>query len=129
LSELRKELDDEVGVRARNISVAIGVLAAIYIIGALVLGIWPFSTARDLVAKTTSAENIIANYQYFYDQKAAIDAQRANVAAAVGSTEYAGMKMVLNNAIAEYNARSKQINRALWKAKDLPQTIPFEEGK
>ena len=129
MSQLRKEMEEDYGKRWTKVFFVFAVMIALYFGAALLFSFWPFSSVAGVVQKVTSSENIIASYQYFYDQKTAIDAQRANVEAAKGTTEYAGMKMVLNNSIAEYNARSKQITRNLWKAGDLPYQIELEVGK
>lgn len=127
MSELGEELEEFAGKRGRGIITTILILVAAYIIASLVFSFWPFSSAAGVVQKVTSAESIIGNYQWYYDQKAAIDAQTANIETLTASDpkapELAGMRMVLNNAIAEYNSRSKQITRNLWKASDLPYQI------
>lgn len=124
MGEYQEELDKVVGKGWRKAISVVAVLIAIYLISGLIFGLWPFSSAGRVVQKVTSAESIIGNYQWFYDQYNAIKAQEANVeAVAKDAPERAGMAMVLNNAIAEYNSRSKQITRNLWKASDLPYQI------
>ena len=123
MSELKDELEQNFGKRWTKVFIVFAVAIALYLGSSLVFSFWPFSSAAKVVEKVTSAESIIGNYQWFYDQYNAIQAQEANVTAAAGSAEYTGMKMVLNNAIAEYNSRSKQITRNLWKAPDLPYQI------
>jgi hypothetical protein len=78
-----------------------------------------------IVNKVLNTESVTQNYQWFYDQYNAIQAQQANYNSANGSPEQSGMKMVLNNSIAEYNSRSKQIHRNLWKPTDLPYQLEF----
>lgn len=85
-------------------------------------------SAHGIIDKTINTENIMYNYQWFYDQYNSIKAQQANLAVYdPSSQEYKGMKLVLNRNIADYNSRSSQINRSLWKASDLPYTISLEE--
>lgn len=130
MNEFLKELDEDIGPRWRKVLTVIAILIAVYMIAGLVFGMWPFSSAAGVVQKVTNADAIIANYQWFYDQKAAIDAQRANIAnMAADAPERSGMLMVLNNAIGEYNSRSRQITRNLWKASDLPYSIDMEVSK
>jgi hypothetical protein len=129
MSELKDELEQNFGKRWTKVFIVFAVAIALYLGSSLVFSFWPFSSAAKVVEKVTSAESIIGNYQWFYDQYNAIQAQEANVTAAAGSAEYTGMKMVLNNAIAEYNSRSKQITRNLWKAPDLPYQISLGGGK
>ncbi len=100
------------------------ILIGLYLVCSLVFSFWPFSSAAKVVQKVTSAESIISNYQWFYDQYNSIKAQKANIdSIEKTSPERAGMIMVFNNAVAEYNSRSKQITRNLWKASDLPYQI------
>ena len=84
--------------------------------------------AKGVVTKTINADNIINNYQWFYDQYYAIQAQIANIEASNTPVERQGMIMVVNKAIGEYNSKSMQINRNSWKAKDLPHTITLYTG-
>lgn len=100
----------------------IAVLIAIYLIGSLTLSIWPFN----MVKKVANSDAVIANYEWFYDQYNAIQAQKANIEAMpTDARERTGMIMVMNNAIAEYNSRSKQITRSAWKSDTLPYQIPL----
>jgi hypothetical protein len=86
--------------------------------------VWPFSSAAGVARKVTEPTAIIQNYEWFYDQYHAIEAQRRNVAELPeGSADRIGTQMVLNNMIAEYNAKSREITRNLWKADDLPYQI------
>jgi hypothetical protein len=90
----------------------------------------PFRSAKGVLEKTLAPEAIIGNYQWFYDQYNAIEAQRANLVALDKSArERPGLLQVLNNMIGDYNSRSKQITRNLWKAVDLPYQIQMEDGK
>lgn len=99
-------------------------------------------SAEGVVERVVDPDAVIENYQYFYDQKSVIDATRIKVAVArenLDATtegtdayeraliEYNGIRNVLLGQIAEYNSRSKQINRTLWKAPDLPHQIPYKE--
>lgn len=126
--ELKDELDSTIGRGWRKFLSLFIILIAIYMLFALVFSFWPLSSIRGVVKKVTSSEAIIQNYEWYYDQYNAIEAQRANIKALPDRTlERAGMVMVLNNAIAEYNSRSKQITRNMWKANDLPYQITMEE--
>ncbi len=127
MAELQDAIDEAVGKKWRKFGVFIAVLIAIWIIAALVFGMWPFSVAAGVAQKVINSDAIIQNYQWYYDEYNAIHAQRANIAAMpLGAQERPGMLMVLNNAIGEYNSRSRQITRNLWKASDLPYSIPME---
>jgi len=124
MSYVRKELEDAVGAKWTKRLIVAGTVIAVYLVVSFFAGIWPFSSAVGVAKRVTSPQAIIQNYEWFYDQYHAIEAQRRNVAMmAEGSTDYVGTQMVLNNMVAEYNARSRQITRNLWKADGLPYQI------
>lgn len=126
---VRDEIEEAVGPKWAKRAGIVGGILAIYLAVSAIFSIWPFLSAAGVVRKATSAESIIGNYQWFYDQYNAIQAQTANLGALPdGAPERAGMTMVLNSAIAEYNSRSKQITRNLWKASDLPYSLPLVGG-
>lgn len=127
---IHDELDEAVGSGWRKtIAIIVGLIAG-YIILALIFSFWPFSVASGVAKKVVNPSAIVQNYEWFYDQYNAIKAQEANVAIIpADAVELPGLKMVLNNAIAEYNSRSRQITRNLWKASDLPYQISLETEK
>lgn len=130
MSELSDFIDEIVGPKWRRFGTFVAVVLAVYLVAGLILGLWPFSSAAGVVKKVTSAEAIIQNYEWFYDQYNAIQAQQANIKAmSAGAPELPGMNMVLNNSIAEYNSKSRQITRNMWKAKDLPYQIEIGGDK
>ena len=121
---VREELEDAVGKKWAKRIVLAGTVIFVWLAVSFFTGIWPFSAAVGVAKKVAQPERIIQNYEWFHDQYHAIEAQRRNVAAMPeGSADRIGTQMVLNNMIAEYNARSRQITRNLWKATDLPHQI------
>jgi hypothetical protein len=123
---MQDEFEEAVGKKWAKRFGVIGGVIVIYLIISSVFSIWPFSVAKGVATKVVNAESIIYNYQWYYDQYNAILAQKANIDSMdKNATELSGMKMVLNNAIAEYNSKSKQITRNLWKASGLPYQIEF----
>jgi hypothetical protein len=121
---VQDEFEEAVGKKWAKRFGIIGGIIVIYLIISSVFSIWPFSVAKGIATKVINAESIIYNYQWYYDQYNAILAQKANIDSMdKNAPELSGMKMVLNNAIAEYNSKSKQITRNLWKASDLPYQI------
>lgn len=129
MSEFKDDIVSTFGITTFKVIKVIAVFIVIYIISALIFGIFPFSVASGLVKKTVNADAIIQNYQWFYDQYNTIQSQKINYESInKDAFERNGMRMVLNNSIAEYNSRSKQINRNLWKAKDLPYQIELIGG-
>jgi hypothetical protein len=121
---LKDGLEDAIGKKWANRLIPMGIVAAFYLIVAFFASLWPFSSAIGVARNITEPTAIIQHYEWFYDQYHAIEAQRRNVAAMPeGSTDRIGTQMVLNNMIAEYNAKSREITRNLWKADDLPYQI------
>lgn len=124
MSELRDTMNEAIGKKWTGIFAIAFTVLFVYSGFALIAGIWPFSSAVGVARQVTTPQAIIQNYEWFYDQHNAIEAQRLNVEMLPkGSAEYVGTAMVLNNMIAEYNSRSKQITRNLWKADNLPYQI------
>jgi hypothetical protein len=124
LAYIRDELADAVGEKWTRRLVVLGATIFALIVISFFAGVWPFSSAVGVARRVTSPQAIIQNYEWFYDQYHAIEAQRRNIAAMPeGSADRIGTQMVLNNMIAEYDAKSREITRKLWKADDLPYQI------
>lgn len=121
------EMEDAFGKKIGKLSIVVVALIGIYTVAALFFGMWPFSVARDLAHKVVNAESIVYNYEWFHDQYNSIMAQKANIDfMPKDAPERPGMMMVLNNAIAEYNAKSAEITRNMWKDDSLPHTINLD---
>ena len=124
MNYIKKEMEEAIGKKWTKRLIIAGTVIAVYLAVSFFAGIWPFSSAVGVARRVTAPQAIIQNYEWFYDQYHAIEAQRRNVAMMTeGSTDHVGTQMVLNNMIAEYNARSRQVTRNLWKADDLPYQI------
>ena len=129
MSEFGNDLDLLVGKKAKGCLVTIGFLMMLYIIISLIFSFWPFSVGAGIAKAVVNEVSIISNYQWFYDQYNAIQSQQANLETLpLEAYERNGIRMVLNNMIGEYNSRSRQITRNLWKAKDLPYSIELKSG-
>lgn len=129
MGEFQEGLAEVFGKTWAKVLMAIFGLIVIYFLFAVVFSFWPLSVGRDVVNKVVNANAIIYNYEWFYDQYNAIQAQMANLKAMPrGSYERRGLIMVLNNMIAEYNSKSRQMTRNLWKPNDpsLPYQIEME---
>jgi hypothetical protein len=133
------------------------VVLLIVVLGVIGFVMDPFRQAARIVDKTIDADNVIYNYEWFkqrYEDVHAIDAKildaEASVAAfaeAAGARtdwhredreEHArlsavalGLKQQRADLAAEYNARSRMANRAIFKAGDveLPESIPVRQGE
>lgn len=107
-----------------------------------------FSQPGRIVSKTLDADNVLANYEWFkqtYRDVLALEQQAKNAESSrtvfvtqVGprpwdyqtSAEYARLNAVVlglvnqrQNLVAQYNARSAMMNRALFKGHDLPEEL------
>jgi hypothetical protein len=124
--EFKHLIEETMGKKWVKPAMVIIMLIVAYIFFALVFSFWPFL----IIQKVANANAIIQNYEWFYDQYNNIEAQKANIQIMnINAEELPGMKMVLNKSIAEYNSKSKQITRNLWKADDLPYQITIEGVK
>lgn len=126
MSEFKKDVEEVYGTSTYKVIKITAILVAIYLVSALVFGLWPLSVGAGLVRRVVNEHSIIQNYEWFYDQYNSIQAQKANYESmSVDAYERNGLRMVLNNNISEYNSKSKQITRNLWKANDLPYQLDF----
>lgn len=110
-------------------------------------------TMYDVTSKTLNANNVIYNYEWFKDQYQAIESQRANLiitqdeydlfinGLSADSNEWSkfqqqeegslrnslsASKKVLNQLIADYNAKSSMVNRSIFK-EGLPDRLEVTE--
>lgn len=119
------DIDDAIGKGLGLAAKIILALVALSIISSFVFGFGPGAILQRVFSPTA----VVSNYEWFEGQYQAIEAQRANLAAMpADAPERRGLLMVLNNSIAEYNARSRQITRSLWKSSELPYQIPLSKG-
>ena len=126
MSEFSDEIDDYFGRGVSKVLATIGVVILVYLGVSFFWSLWPFSVARDVAHKTTNATYLITNYNWYHDQYASIQAQIANIQnTPKEDSTRRGMIMVVNSQIAEYNARSREITRNMWKDSSLPQTLNF----
>lgn len=69
----------------------------------------------------------VSTYEWFYQQYEQIQATKTKAKLAEGQPEEMGIKMVLADMIAEYNAKaSMRETKAQWKPTDLPYYIENE---
>ena len=98
------------------------------------------NNAVEAVDKLTDADKVIGDYQWYEDTYQEIRAMIQNYKVAKQSLdmyegeardrrliEINGMMAIINTRIGEYNSRSKQITRNLWKSDNLPQQLNWEE--
>lgn len=109
----------------------------------------PARTAKDIIQKTLNADNVLANYEWFkqqYNDYLAINKKIAESDSSVSKFERNagartnwtfedknehsrlssisdGLKYQKADIVAKYNARSKMLNRELFKTSDLPAEL------
>ena len=107
----------------------------------------PFRTARGIAERTLNSDNVLQNYEWFkqtHQDVLAADVQLQNAKLALEdfrannprpwdyptSTEAArlgsivlGIQNQRQNLVAQYNARSRMLNRSLFKTNDLPEEL------
>lgn len=129
-------------------------LLLVIVIGVIGFGLNPFRQAGRVIDKTMDADNVIYNYEWFKQRHEDIEAVDSKIRGADVSVaafaesagprtewhredreEHArlssvalGLKQQRADLAAEYNARSRMTNRAIFKAGDveLPESIPVE---
>ena len=94
-----------------------------------------------VVNKTLQTNNIIFNYERFFDMNASFQARRAQYLQYKGflvtetdpaekiklRTEMAAIQQSCRELATKYNADSEKLNRSLFKDKDLPYTLNIAE--
>ncbi len=100
--------------------------------------------ACGVVDRTLDADNIIFNYEQFYDVSEKFKAKAHDlathnelVATAKGEgdkdelrrlrMELAALKSACRSMASEYNADSQKLNRSIFKSNDLPHTLPISD--
>lgn len=134
--------------------IAFAVVGISIVLGAVGFALNPFQQAGRIINKTIDADNVIANYEWFkqrHEDVSAIDAKITqadlaviNFAESAGDREKwhredrvehsrlsavsLGLKQQRADLAAEYNAKSRMVNRSIFKAGDteLPSRIPTE---
>ena len=110
----------------------------------------PVKTTKDIVQKTLSADNVLQNYEWFKQQYS--DYEAINIKIKQADTSYQtfkrelpkerkdwtfedrnelsrlssivdGLRYQKNDIVSTYNARSKMLNRELFKTNDLPEKL------
>lgn len=131
------------------IRLGVVVLCASCIVGALSWGIGLLSQPGKIIEKTMDADNVIYNYEWFkeaYNEIEATDLKIQNASSAVAlfkdeagsrtdwtfedkneysrlNTIFMGLQNYRISLAAKYNARSKMVNRKIFKGRDCPFEI------
>lgn len=98
----------------------------------------PAASAVGVVEKTMNSDNVIRNYEWFYDASGAINARRAQINAhrnlATAETdkserqrlmvELTGQQQSCRDLVASYNANASKVNRSIFKTDSTPASFP-----
>lgn len=114
----------------------IGIAAKVVLFPAMVAGT-VINSAEGVVKKTLNADNVIHNYEWFYDTNAAIESRLGQIKShsSLVKTADAGERSTLNMEMSammqtcrdlttKYNANSEKVNRSLFKSNGLPESFP-----
>ena len=112
------------------------VLAITVLVGAITPLMNVITAPGRVISKTMGTDNIIANYEMFYDVNAGHDRRvadiaghKAAIATATGdeknrlNVELLGMQQTCRDLVTRYNAESAKINKNLFKANNLPSEL------
>jgi len=94
------------------------------------------NSAGNIVTKTLNADNVIHNYEWFYDTSGAIIARVGQINShkslvdeasdpserSVLNMELAAMKQTCRELVTKYNVNSEKANRSLFKSNGLPDS-------
>jgi len=94
-----------------------------------------------VINKVVTADNILHNYEWFYDVLHKVKARQGQIKQHKGflkseadskekrrlRIELAAMQQSCRDLVEQYNANSKKLNRRLFKAKDLPYQIDINQ--
>lgn len=116
--------------------VGVTVLAIAVLVGAINPIMSIVTAPGRVISKTMGTDNIIANYEMFYDINAGHSRRVADIAghksAVVTATgdeknrlnvELLGMQQTCRDLVTRYNAESSKINKNLFKANNLPSEL------
>jgi hypothetical protein len=97
-----------------------------------------FSAPGRVINKTLQTDNIINNYEWFYQNDKAIKARTAQIKNSLAELDsisglsptekqrnlqdLQAMRQSCRDLVANYNARSQMINRSIFKGRDAPET-------
>ena len=114
----------------------LGVAAKVVLFPAMVANT-AINSAEGVVKKTLDSNNVIHNYEWFYDTNAAIESRVGQIKShkelVAGATEasersvlnmeLAAMKQTCRDLVTKYNANTEKANRSLFKSNGLPESF------
>lgn len=105
------------------------------------IGFFALNTAKELTQKTFNSDNILQNYEWFYDYNAQYQARTAQLKTYSSylknetdkqernqlRTEVNAMQQSCRNLVTKYNANSQKLNRKLFKSNNLPNRLSLNK--
>lgn len=124
-----------IGRAAKWALVCVAGLSALVIVGSMAGLFTSVATAPSRVlSRTLDTDNIIHNYEWFYDTQAAFIARVAQIksykALATNQTakmELAAMRQSCRTIATKYNANSAKVNRSIFKGSTVSQKLNIRE--
>lgn len=123
-------------IYAAIILIAVGALAAVVKIASI-----PFSTASGIAQKTFNSENVIHNYEWFYNVDANVKARIAQINQTNSilknvkdqseinrlNMELAAQQQSCRDLVVKYNANTNKINTSIFKSNSLPESLNIND--
>lgn len=95
------------------------------------------NSAGAVVEKTLNSDNVLNNYEWFFDTNAQYESRRGQITAHAGlvkveqdqkersrlNMELAAMRQSCRDMAAKYNANSEKANKSIFKSKGLPEAL------
>jgi hypothetical protein len=95
------------------------------------------NSAGVVVEKTLNADNVLNNYEWFFDTNASITSRQGQIAGHVMlvkeevdakersrlNMELAAMRQSCRDMVTKYNANSEKANKSLFKSRGLPEVL------
>lgn len=130
----------------RVLLITMGIIIALSAIG-WVFGIisLPFRAAGGVISRTLEPDNIISNYEWYYDTYNSFEARKGQIASHLSAmkaakadganitivdryrVELEGMRQSCRDMAARYNANSSKINRVIFRGRQAPVELISSE--
>lgn len=120
----------------------LGVFTGLLVLGVLTTTLSVISAPGRVIQETLKTNNIIENYEMFYDLKTGYERRVADIGAHTGlvsdatgaeqnrlKIELAGLQQTCRDLVARYNSASQKMNQNLFKANDLPYELDINTCK
>lgn len=124
------------------IYLGLGGFAGLLALGVLTTTLSVVSAPGRVIQETLKTNNIISNYEMFYDLKTGFERRVADIESHTGLVEtatgaeqnrlrieLAGLQQTCRDLVARYNSASQKMNQNLFKGSDLPYELDINTCK